>query len=273
MKYTADTRAPRTNHPLIWLALGLLSFPALIALAPSSTSFDQPDEALVAMFWSLACAMAIWWTVSLLLCLLANRSGSRRLHQLCALVAMPVARRVAQGSLALALVAVPACSPSQSSSPQLVMVESGLPTTLLSNHMPSTSLPSTTLPPTTLPPRSETSTTPSTTPEIFHTDLLSQPGTPPTHADTPREQSTTGTTLADRHTVVSGDNLWTIAQDHIAEAGLPSDSVADYWTKLISANKDTLLSGRPSLIFPGEVLTLPSPVQTDETANQALLTS
>jgi hypothetical protein len=61
--------------------------------------------------------------------------------------------------------------------------------------------------------------------------------------------------------VVPGDNLWQIARveimrvsgsDHVDDA-----QVAPYWQRVIAANRSTLRSGDPSLIFAGEVVTLP----------------
>jgi hypothetical protein len=64
-----------------------------------------------------------------------------------------------------------------------------------------------------------------------------------------------GTTAA-RHTVVPGDNLWTIAAAHLRAHG-SLDGVAPYWRQVIAANRATLRSGDPNLIFPGEIVTLP----------------
>jgi nucleoid-associated protein YgaU len=65
------------------------------------------------------------------------------------------------------------------------------------------------------------------------------------------------------HTVVAGDNLWTIAAaelsrqsgrtpDHLAEA-----EIRNYWIKVIDANRGRLLSGNPNLIYPGEQIVRP----------------
>ena len=70
------------------------------------------------------------------------------------------------------------------------------------------------------------------------------------------EQSTSSTS----YTVVSGDNFWAIAKTHV-DSSLGRDAnnseVANYWVKLIEANRDSIRSGDPDLIFPGEVFTLP----------------
>lgn len=72
---------------------------------------------------------------------------------------------------------------------------------------------------------------------------------------------TTPTTTSTSYTVVSGDNFWAIAKAHV-QANLghePTNAeVANYWVKLIDANKANIRSGDPDLIFPGEVFTLPA---------------
>lgn len=65
------------------------------------------------------------------------------------------------------------------------------------------------------------------------------------------------------HVVEAGDNLWSIAAQHLAaEAGVPartleSEQVADYWHRVIEANWAVLRSGDPDLLLPGEVIVLP----------------
>lgn len=67
---------------------------------------------------------------------------------------------------------------------------------------------------------------------------------------------------ADGGTVVveAGDNLWTIAEDHLADTlgrDATNAEIADYWQQLIQANSDHLITGDPSLIYPGQQFTLP----------------
>ena len=67
---------------------------------------------------------------------------------------------------------------------------------------------------------------------------------------------------ARRLIVRPGDNLWIIASAALAEAPGPTPEphdVARYWRAVIDANRATLRSGNPSLIFPGEIVTLPPP--------------
>ncbi len=66
--------------------------------------------------------------------------------------------------------------------------------------------------------------------------------------------------LGSRVVVAPGDNLWLIARASLTDArgGRPRDAdVARYWHALIAQNRSTLRSGDPSLIFPGEIVTLP----------------
>lgn len=54
------------------------------------------------------------------------------------------------------------------------------------------------------------------------------------------------------------DHLWGIAERTLSARGLPTDdaSVADYWVRLIDANR-RLIGGDPDLIHPGQVVSLP----------------
>ena len=65
-----------------------------------------------------------------------------------------------------------------------------------------------------------------------------------------------------RAVVRAGDNLWGIARASLTRvsATTPTEpEVARYWFTVIAANRSTLRSGDPSLIFPGEIVTLPPP--------------
>ncbi len=63
-----------------------------------------------------------------------------------------------------------------------------------------------------------------------------------------------------RRTVEPGDHLWGIAEDHLGSVlGRPPSEaeLATYWAHLVDANRETIRSGDPDLIFPGEVVTCP----------------
>lgn len=67
-----------------------------------------------------------------------------------------------------------------------------------------------------------------------------------------------------------GDHLWSVAE-HVLERGgddsISDSAVAEYWWRLIVANTDRLADpGNPDLIFPGQILSLPTPLPAGEGA-------
>ena len=63
-----------------------------------------------------------------------------------------------------------------------------------------------------------------------------------------------------RVVVRPGDNLWLIdrvALERGSVARIDDSAVARYWQDVIGANRSTLRSGDPSLVFPGEIIALP----------------
>jgi nucleoid-associated protein YgaU len=67
---------------------------------------------------------------------------------------------------------------------------------------------------------------------------------------------------ADIVVVERGDHLWKISARHLnSSMGRPPESyeVSPYWREVIEVNRDSLRSGDPDLIYPGEIVTLPSP--------------
>lgn len=62
--------------------------------------------------------------------------------------------------------------------------------------------------------------------------------------------------------VRSGDSLWSIAED-VIDPVPPSgttgeETTASYWVRLVDLNRDRLRSDNPDLIYPGEIVELPS---------------
>ncbi len=116
-----------------------------------------------------------------------------------------------------------------------------------------------------------TAPTPTTTPKVTVTTTTRPVVTVP-RATTPPKVTVGGSQVerpvdtqtssqsTSTYTVVPGDNFWAIAKAQVtAKTGQePSEAeVANYWVKLIDANRSTIRSGDPNLIFPGEVFTLP----------------
>lgn len=86
---------------------------------------------------------------------------------------------------------------------------------------------------------------------------MAQPGTPSfvpvSIGDTPNSAGSV--------VVQPGDHLWKISQSHLdAILGRPAEPVEvdPYWRSVIEANRDLIRSGDPDLIYPGEVITLPT---------------
>jgi hypothetical protein len=65
------------------------------------------------------------------------------------------------------------------------------------------------------------------------------------------------------HVVVAGDNLWAISAAHLLslhpDGEVAAGEIATYWRRVIEANRASLHSGNPNLIYPGEQIVLPGP--------------
>lgn len=71
------------------------------------------------------------------------------------------------------------------------------------------------------------------------------------------------------HSVVAGDNLWTISAAHLRDAfpdrHIDAGAIAVYWRRVIELNTPSLISGDPNLIYPGEEIFLPAIDQGENT--------
>jgi hypothetical protein len=177
--------------------------------------------------WALLAAYAAWMTVALLAwSVVAARHGVVAARSLTR-CAPPVARRALRVGLAGTLTVAPTTVP---------------PVTLHvgpDGRLPGTREPAPTRP--TTPPTTAVGAAPSPVPHPPRT----------TRAEHPRV-----------HRVVAGDNLWTIARAELARRNgrAPADhDIVPYWSRVIAANRATLRSGDPNLIYPGEIVALPNP--------------
>jgi LysM domain len=106
-----------------------------------------------------------------------------------------------------------------------------------------------------------TTTMPTTEMPFVRAPATAAPAAPALPPPSPPAPATPAPAAARRHVVAPGDNLWRIASAEVARVTgrtRPADSaIVPYWRALIEANRATLRSGDPSLIFPGEIVTLP----------------
>ncbi len=240
----------------LWTGLGFVSLFALVALSPDAKALIDPEEALLGALWVAAVATALWFTFSLLLMQFANRSGSRLLQQLSEQVAMPLARRLAQGSLALGLVALPACGSNTAGRPEMVLVESGVSTTL------SIQQPESTTPVTYQSPTSDVELISTSVPTSTSPTALAESLTQVEVASTPEPLTpSTANTQAGPHIVGTGESLWSIAKTQLAEntGTIPTNAeIGPYWARLVEQNRGSLSSGNANLIYPGETIQIPA---------------
>lgn len=207
------------------------------------------EDAVGALLRSTGLVIGYWimaGTVLYAAATIHNPSGSGRLLTL---TTLPGVRRVVDRALATALAATIAASPL---TPALA-AEQPPPAVVFDINTDGVPVPHVRL-------RDETSVDdqPTATVELI-------PGAEPTAAaGTPqvftRSQATPSAATATTHTVESGDNLWSIADNQLqATAGTEptTATIIEYWRRLIETNRTTLRSGDPNLIYPGELVALP----------------
>jgi hypothetical protein len=165
--------------------------------------------------------------------------------------------------------------PPTTASPTSTPPTTGPPTTA-----PRSTVPPSTVPPSTVPPSTK-APVPGKPPAVAYVPRPAGPAPSTTRPPTPvrpgytpapagRPPGQSGPTdRADTglHRVAEGDNLWTIARDHLARvtrrraSDLSEREIARYWLDVVDANRAGLRSGDPDVIFPGETVKLP-PVTT-----------
>jgi len=225
---------------VVCLAAGSLA--ALVATRPPLTGsvWSGGDDLMLAVAWAVALAASAWLFVATGTCVvalgLARPQLARRLAPALPFGIRSLVEVAIVGSCAvLPALPAPALGPPRASA---VVVD----------DEPVVRAPET--PARETPAPIETAPIPRSAPAPAATPTPSFPplSTPP-HS-TPRS----------RVVVAPGDNLWLIARASLTDAlgGRPPDAdVARYWHALIAQNRSTLRSGDPSLIFPGEIVTLP----------------
>jgi hypothetical protein len=188
--------------------------------AGSPASWPADDVARAAC-WALAAAWTAWLTATVLACSVAFARPGRYGPRRALLRAPPIARHALRAALAGSLAVAPPSPP--------VTMHVGTDGRLRPGAEPVSPSPATT---TSVPRRAPRASFPQRS------------------RATPRG-----------HRVQPGDNLWTIARAELARVGRTLDDrdIAPYWLRLIAANRATLRSGDPNLIYPGEIVELPNP--------------
>ena len=219
----------------------------------------SPDQAIAGLLRSVGIASGYWITASTALyALIAQRSAP--VPRLVRIITMPGIRRMVDRALATALAASIAATPftpaiaAESPPPPVVFdinadgvpvphirppLQTSVPDTQSADEMPTADDDR---------PVSASPTRVAPIPPVVGTFV--HPVAPAALVS----QSTETT-----HTVDGGDNLWVIADQHLRAAGFePTNAViTSYWRRVIEANRPTLRSGDPNLIYPGEIINLP----------------
>ena len=254
------------RHLALVTALALISLGALGSVRPTMTAatWSRGDDVALVVAWAIAVVASAWLLVASGACVLALSWRRPRLARRLAAALPRVLRGLVESAIVgscLSLAAVPAHASAPLPVPTLVLADQPV-VRALAAAAPTT-----------------TTATTATTGATTTTRTLPATDTPPTTdplptAGVPAPRTTTVTPPARRrpvaapalatppeHAVVRpGDNLWLIARAALvrASARQPGEAeIARYWRLVIAANRSTLRSGDPSLVFPGEVVTLP----------------
>jgi nucleoid-associated protein YgaU len=222
---------PRPRFRLVVVALiALASLGALAVSRPPlpGSVWSRGDDLALAVAWLVAVAASAWLFVASGACVLALGLTRPALAQRFARALPFGLRRLVEIAIVTSCVALPAL-PARAAGPAPVaaVVVHDQPVVRASGP-PATTAPAPAPVPRTIPPPSEPAPSP----------------------------------LPSRLVVRSGDNLWLIARTSLAQASGRRPDVAEiarYWREVIDANRGTLRCGDPSVIFPGEIVTLPAP--------------
>jgi nucleoid-associated protein YgaU len=233
-------RQHRARLRLVLVTLfALASLGALVVARPrlSGTFWSRGDDLALAVAWFVAVAASVWLFVATGASLVALGFARPRLARRFASTLPVGIRRMVEVAIVGSCLTLPALPAPALGPPRLAAaVVSDQPVV----RAPETSQPNTTLPTTVAP------AVPAPMP---------RPDPAPSAGPAPSE-------LPPHVVVRAGDSLWLIARASLAHvsATRPDDTdVARYWLAVVAANRSTLRSGNPSLIFPGEIVALPRP--------------
>jgi nucleoid-associated protein YgaU len=228
----------------------------LIATRPAPTgrpSTWSADQIVRTACWALACACTVWLAITMLACVVTFVRVDAATAWRVAGDAPPIVRRVLQTVFAGAVAVAPLTSDTR---PAPIRLHAGADGRLVEGQARIATTTSTSTSTTT----SMSTTTSTTAPRAS----VPRPN-PPVARSRPARPHPRRATVAPEHAHVvrAGDNLWSIARAEIVRVtgdARPSNVIiAAYWQRVIALNRATLRSGNPSLIFPGEIVALPTP--------------
>lgn len=232
----------------------LASLGALVGTRPvlSGTVWSRGDDLALAVAWFVGVTASAWLFVATGSCLVALGFARPRLARRLASTLPVGIRRLVEVAIVGSCLTIPALPAPALDPPRLTAaVVTDQPVVRAPEaSRPNTTLPSTPMPTTTVP----TTTGPTTAGPVVPAPMP-RPDPAPSAGPSPSE-------LPSHVVVRAGDNLWLIARaslTHVSATRPDDTDVARYWLAVIAANRSTLRSGNPSLIFPGEIVALPRP--------------
>jgi hypothetical protein len=242
-------------------------------LHPASFTNAPPEDAVVAVARLLALALALWLLATTAIYALARASRVPALLRAVQWTTLPSVRRIVDGVLVTTIVAGSTVAPSALAS--AAPIPDSRPVVDLEQRLTQPE-------PVRLP-----AYQPHAAGDFAGSAPVYQPraagdppptatavGSPPNTAPPPDPTATvvpatpalrTPAPVIATYTVRPGDSLWRIAAHRAASEsahlvpGIGQDEVRTYWTHLVAINRDRLRSRDSNLIYPGEVLLLPSP--------------
>lgn len=237
------------------VVLAVASLAALVATRPPLTGavWSRGDDLALVVAWAVALAASAWLLVATGTCVVALGLARPALAQRLAAVLPFGIRSLVEIAIVGSCAVLPALPAPALGPPRVSAV--------VVDDEPVVRAPDPPAPPAPVP--VSTAPIPRPAPATAPTPAPSSRPDSPSRPD-PSSRVPSSRVPSSRVIVAPGDNLWLIARASLTRAfgRRPHDTdVARYWHALIAQNRSTLRSGDPSLIFPGEIVTLP-PVST-----------
>jgi hypothetical protein len=208
------------------------------------------ETAIAASLRTIGLAVGYWLSATAVLYALSTLNGCPSRRGFISWITLPGVRRIVDRALATALTASIVTSPLQPA-----FAEDPPPPVVFDINTDGVPIPVIRLEPGTGPTAGEPAPLQPITPQPITPEIPVLDTAPPT-LSSPSITVTAATITTGSYTVINGDNLWLIAERRVRAVG--GDTTAVYWRQLIAANRTTLRSGDPNLIYPGEIISLPT---------------